>query len=123
MAKINRSTSRDEPPRLALYNHKGGVGKTTLTINLAYALAGMGKKVLLVDSDPQCNLTSYLVENDVVDSWLDTSETKDGKTIWSALWPFLHKRRDLKIIEPFERAEGVFLLPGDIRLSNYEQNL
>ena len=42
------------PVRIALFNHKGGVGKTTLTANIAFALAEMGKSVLLVDSDPQC---------------------------------------------------------------------
>jgi len=48
-------------PRLSVFNHKGGVGKTTLTVNLACAIAEAGHRVLLVDSDPQCNLTSYLV--------------------------------------------------------------
>lgn len=109
--------------RLALFNHKGGVGKTTLTVNLAFALAAMGKKVLLVDSDPQCNLTSYLVEAPVVDKWLDESEGKNGKTIWSALRPVVQANKEANKIKPHERAEGVFLIPGDIRLSEYELNL
>ena len=57
--------------RLSVFNHKGGVGKTTLTMNLAATLAEEGKRVLVVDSDPQCNLTSYLIEDDVVDRLLD----------------------------------------------------
>lgn len=109
--------------RLTLFNHKGGVGKTTLTVNLAFALADMGKTVLLVDSDPQCNLTSYLIEAAVVDRWLDESEGKDGQTVWSALRPVIEAGKDVRTIKPHERAERVHLLPGDIRLSEYELDL
>jgi cellulose biosynthesis protein BcsQ len=61
-----KTTKRNRAKRIALFNHKGGVGKTTLTVNIAAALGSMGKRVLLVDADPQCNLTSYLVAEDVV---------------------------------------------------------
>lgn len=115
--------SRRKSIRLTLFNHKGGVGKTTLTVNLAFAFAEMGKKVLLVDSDPQCNLTSYLVQADVVDKWLDESEGTRGTTIWSALRPVITAGKDIKIITPYERAKRVYLLPGDIRLSEYELDL
>src|SRR5208283_1798264 len=46
---------------IAVANQKGGVGKTDLTVNLSCQLAAAGKKVLLVDMDPQANSTSYLV--------------------------------------------------------------
>jgi cellulose biosynthesis protein BcsQ len=109
--------------RIALFNHKGGVGKTTLTVNLAYALAGKGKTVLLVDSDPQCNLTSYLVQTDVVNRWLDDSETSKGQTVWSGLRSVIHLGQDVTPISPYERADNVYLLPGDIKLSEYELDL
>lgn len=42
---------------VSLFNNKGGVGKTTLAFHLSWILSEMGKKVLIIDLDPQCNLT------------------------------------------------------------------
>lgn len=110
--------------RLTVYNHKGGVGKTTLTINIAAALAGLGKKVLLVDSDPQCNLTSYLFSDDVVDDLLDNSEGPSGKTVWSAVKPVFEEIGDMRQVPPSPTGiPGVDLIPGDIRMSQFEESL
>ncbi|HZZ29606.1 MAG TPA: AAA family ATPase [Pirellulales bacterium] len=112
------------PPakKITIYNHKGGVGKTTLTVNVAAALAAEGMRVLLVDSDPQCNLTSYLVPDNVVDDLLDTSETSHGRTIWSALKPICDGDGQGRVVKLLEMPgqPRAFLLPGDIQLSRFE---
>ena len=110
--------------RLAIFNHKGGVGKTTLTMNIGAVLAARGNRVLLVDSDPQCNLTAYLVAEDVVDDLLDNSDTAEGRTIWSAVKPLSDALGGVKRVDPIELGiDGLFLVPGDIRLSEFEVDL
>lgn len=119
-----KPTKRHKAKRIAVFNHKGGVGKTTLTVNIAAALARLGKNVLLIDSDPQCNLTSYLIAPEVVDDMLDSSETASGRTVWSAVQPVAEGTAEVKIVAPIETAiSRLFLIPGDIALSKYEQDL
>lgn len=110
------------PVKLTIYNHKGGVGKTTLSVNIAAALVELGKSVLLVDSDPQCNLTSYLLSDDVVDDLLNKSDGPSGGTIWTGVRPVINQIGEVIPISPV-KVGGLRLLPGDIRMSEYEEFL
>lgn len=110
--------------RITIYNHKGGVGKTTLTVNVAAALSRRGKRVLLIDTDPQCNLTAYLLADQVVNDLLDKSDEDDGETLWTALRPVYNSEGGPKPITPIQTVvDNMYLLPGDIRLSEFEQFL
>ncbi len=111
------------PIKLAIFNHKGGVGKTTLTVNIAHALAKLGKRVLIVDADPQCNISAYYLEADYVDEILDGAEKPSGNTLWSAVRPVIDSNREAKQIQPFKIESNLYLLHGDLKLSNFELEL
>jgi len=111
--------------RVALFNHKGGVGKTTLTVNIADALCDLGKRVLIVDADPQCNATAFFLDEKKLDELLGESadDDRDGHTVWSAVKPVVRGKGDVKMIDVVDLGNGLFLAPGDVLLSEYEEEL
>lgn len=105
--------------RLVIFNHKGGVGKTTLTFNLAAKLNELGKKILLIDADAQANLTSIVVkERD-----FDNIYYKDGYNISKALDGIVKSSGDIIEEEPYNIDKGLYILPGHINISEYEAQL
>lgn len=59
---------------ISLFNNKGGVGKTTLAFHLSWILSELGKKVLMIDLDPQCNLTICGIEEEVLEEIWKTED-------------------------------------------------
>jgi cellulose biosynthesis protein BcsQ len=108
---------------LALFNNKGGVGKTTLTVNISDALSDLGYTVLMVDADPQCNLTAFFLPEKNLDDLLEKSDSDAGRTIWSAIRPVVRGKGGIKEIEPVKITDTEYLIPGDVFLADYEEEL
>jgi cellulose biosynthesis protein BcsQ len=68
--------------RLVLFNHKGGVSKTTTVYNWGWMLAEQGHQVLLVDADPQCNLSSLILGDDFDAYYLDEATRLQNIKEW-----------------------------------------
>jgi len=112
---------------IALFNHKGGVGKSTLAVNIAGGLVDQGKRVLIVDADPQCNISSFFVEERFLDERLgESAESEQGKTIWSAVKPVVEGTGDVMEIPVYKATDtndNLMLIIGDVLLSQYEEEL
>ena len=94
---------------IAVTNQKGGVGKTTTSVNLSAALAYMGKKVLLIDIDPQANATQGI--------GVDRSEL--ALTVYDAIT----QNTPLKDIIISTDVEGLSIVPANIDLAGVEIEL
>lgn len=102
---------------ICFFNNKGGVGKTTLVANLAAQLSlNQNKKILVVDADPQCNLTQYLLQDDeFAETYAAANPTK---TIYDIIQPLSAGKGyssdlPIRVIQSF----GVDLIAGDPRLA------
>ncbi len=81
-------TRQDPPIFITLGNRKGGVGKTTSVINLASSLVRHGKKILIIDTDPQSNCSSILLNNtkdQTKYSLIDALEATEGEGLLSGI--------------------------------------
>ncbi|SDB64690.1 ParA family protein [Butyrivibrio sp. INlla16] len=99
---------------IAVANQKGGVGKTTTTASLGIGLARKGKKVLLIDADPQGNLTECL-------GFQEPDEMK--VTIADAFKKLLNEQNEEKVNPQdyiIHNDEGVDLIPANISLADIE---
>ncbi len=110
--------------KIVFFNHKGGVSKTTTTYNLGWMLAEKGKRVLLVDADPQCNLTA-LILNDNYEKYYLEAATKNNNLKDGVKVAFEGKPHPIAAINcpAAERNANLFLLPGHANLSEYDAAL
>lgn len=130
---------------ISIFNNKGGVGKTTLTYHLAHALAEMGHKTLVIDLDPQCNLTILGMDEELIHSiWAaedqfveDFEKAKKSideqsfdkmldspRSIHFLLKPTEDGVGDIpRLPPPHELANGLGLIPGRLTMHMYEDKI
>jgi len=131
---------------ISIFNNKGGVGKTTLTYHLAHILAEMGKKVLILDMDSQCNMSLYGMqeekleeiwkeEDNVIDNGFDSAKQQMEKEDFNRLFEtprtmhFLLKSveegiSDFKALPPpVKITDNLHLIPSRLTLFMYENKI
>lgn len=110
--------------KIVFFNHKGGVSKTTTTYNLGWMLATLDKRVLVVDADPQCNLSSLLLGDSFDDYYTENltkyQNIKDGVKV-----AFEGKPKPIEAVTCHSPKENpnLFLLAGHANLSEYDASL
>lgn len=106
--------------KIAIFNHKGGVAKTTTTYQLGWQLAKSGRRVILVDTDSQCNLTLLGMQAEKFEAFY---EREDKNNLKDALSPAFEGKPALvqaTNCQTFAGNENLFLLPGHLDFSEIE---
>ncbi len=110
---------------ISLFNHKGGVSKTTTAFNLGWMLAEHGHKTLIVDADPQCNLTALVLDYNSVEDIEEYYKEHPGCDLSTGLEPVMSGRlTGLKPGQPcLTSNEKLFLYCGNLALSEIETQI
>jgi cellulose biosynthesis protein BcsQ len=116
---------------ITFYNHKGGVSKTTTSFNVAHLLSSTGRRVLVVDADPQCNMTELMLAQLIykLDAEAESAhEPNDlpGSTLLSILRPRIDGDVpfiDISSIDLVRVNSSLDILRGDVSLNSIEDSL
>lgn len=107
---------------IAFFNNKGGVGKTSLLYHFGYSLADLGVRVVLVDLDPQANLSALCLDEERLEQiWEQAADRR--QTVFGAVFPVKEELGDIRPINAENVAQRVSLVVGDIELSTFEAKL
>ena len=106
---------------ITFLNNKGGVGKTTLVYHVAWMCAELDQRVLVVDLDPQANVTTMFLNEESLESlW---PEDGNNKSILTCIQPIIDGTGDIADAPLQKITSNIHLLPGDLGLSQFEDKL
>jgi chromosome partitioning protein len=110
---------------ISIFNNKGGVGKTTILWNLADSIARQGKRVLMIDFDPQCNLSLAVLGTDTFTNTLPNQNAPYGTTIRAYLQRFLQNTGGFEFFshKGEHTHQDAELIAGDFWLNVYAESL
>ena len=110
---------------ISVFNNKGGVGKTTILWNLADSIARQGKRVLMIDFDPQCNLSLAVLGTKTFTKTLPTQNAPYGTTIRAYLQRFLQNTGGFEFFSHKGKHthHDAELIAGDFWLNVYAESL
>lgn len=110
--------------RIVFFNHKGGVSKTTTTFHLGWKLSQRGHRVLLVDADPQCNLSGIIMQDNFEQYYTEES-TRKKNLMDGVNSAFQGKPEPISAFDCYSvpNNENLFLLPGHPNLTELEPAL
>jgi cellulose biosynthesis protein BcsQ len=106
---------------IAFFNNKGGVGKTSLVYHLAYMYSELGLKVIASDLDPQANLTSAFLDEDLLENIFE--DDNHSQTILGSIRPLQKGVGDIAKPHLERINDNLSLLIGDLTLSEFEAEL
>jgi len=108
---------------ISFFNHKGGVSKTTTVYHVGWMLNEMGKRVLMVDTDSQCNLTLTCIGEDQYETFVTNAPNNNIK--YSLDTAFYSKPQLIEAPEcvNVKGHDGLFLLPGSFEITEFEVQL
>lgn len=105
---------------LALFNNKGGVGKTSLAYHLGYMFGELGHRVVFADLDPQANLSTMCLDEDRLEQlWA----LRPRPTAYGAIEQLKRGVGDVLDITPQAVSGNISLVVGDLQLSEFEDDL
>ncbi len=114
---------------ISLFNHKGGVSKTTTVFHLGWKMAELGKKVLIVDADPQCNLTGLTLGLSDYDDLFKFYDSKQNTDIFNSLAPVFAISSDTSSTVTGHTSvtkttnPNLYILAGNIRFAEIDTQI